>query len=97
MGLGWWTRPGNKKKLDGVSSAAVLSDGYAPSQKNLNLNRKRMTAAEAKAAAISPATTQNPFGLLLNVAWVASTGDVRGNIHPKFVRAGSGCGNHLTR
>jgi hypothetical protein len=66
MGLGWWTRPGNKKKLDGVSSAAVLSDGYAPSQKNLNLNRKRMTATKAKAAAINPATIQNPFGLPLN-------------------------------
>jgi hypothetical protein len=38
----------------------------APPQNNLNLNRKRTSATEAKIAAISPATTQNPFGLPLN-------------------------------
>src|SRR5262245_17451288 len=32
MGLGWWTRADNRKKLDGGSSAAVLRDDYAASE-----------------------------------------------------------------
>jgi hypothetical protein len=38
----------------------------APPQNNLNLNRKRTSATKVKTAAISPATTQKPFGLPLN-------------------------------
>ena len=37
-----------------------------PPQKNLNLNRKRTVATNAKTTVINPATTQNPFGLPLN-------------------------------
>jgi hypothetical protein len=44
----------------------VLSNRQAPLQKSLNLNRKWTIATEAKTTAISPATTQNPFGLPLN-------------------------------
>ena len=38
----------------------------APPQNNLDLNWKRTSATVAKTAAISPAITQNSFGLPLN-------------------------------
>ena len=41
-----------------------VSANRASSQKSLN--RKRMIATRVKTAAISPATTQKPLGLLLN-------------------------------
>jgi hypothetical protein len=42
------------------------ANSFTSSQKNLNLNRKRTVATKAKTAAISPPTTQKPFGLPLN-------------------------------
>jgi hypothetical protein len=48
-----------QEKADAVSAGRWLSNGYAPPQKNLNLNRRRTIATKAKTAAISPATTQN--------------------------------------